>query len=186
VRLVRGGADVRRLSLEEVEARERADAIVTRAQEKAAAWRDEARAAGRAEAYAEAAATLVAARLAYESATRADEPRVIALALEIARAALEDSARVDESVVRASARRALSRLRRARCLVLRVHPEDAGAVGAAVRAWLPDGAAPETLDVLADGAVARGGVVVESELGRVDATLDTTLAALAKALRSDD
>ncbi len=186
MRLVRGGANVRRLNPEEIEARERADAIVTHAQRQADAWRDEARKGGLAEAHAETAATLVAARLAYESATRADEPRVIALALEIARAALDDSAQMDESVVRASARRALSRLRRARCLVLRVHPEDVNAVSSAVRAWLPDGAAPETLDVLADEAVARGGVVVESELGRVDAMLDTTLAMLAKALRSDD
>lgn len=186
MRLVRGGASVRRLSPEEIEAHERARAILTHAQERADAWRDDARAEGRAEAYAEAAATLVAARLAYESMTRADEPRVTALALEIARAALDESAQMDESVVRASARRAFSRLRRARCLVLRVHPEDVGAVSAAVHTWLPDGAAVETLDVLADEVIARGGVVVESELGRVDATLDTTLAVLAKALRSDD
>jgi flagellar biosynthesis/type III secretory pathway protein FliH len=49
-----------------------------------------------------------------------------------------------------------------------------------VARWLA--AEPEEVAVVGDGAVARGGVVVETELGRVDATLDRQLEEIARIL----
>jgi flagellar biosynthesis/type III secretory pathway protein FliH len=65
---------------------------------------------------------------------------------------------------------------------VRVHPDDAAAVTArrdALAARAPAGAA---LDVVADEAVGRHGCVIETAVGRVDARLETQLAALERAL----
>jgi flagellar biosynthesis/type III secretory pathway protein FliH len=45
--------------------------------------------------------------------------------------------------------------------------------------------APEVVGVEVDPAVERGGVVVESDLGRVDARLDAQLEALRRALTEE-
>ena len=65
---------------------------------------------------------------------------------------------------------------------VRVHPDDAAAVTArrdALAARAPRGAA---LEVVADESVGRAGCVIETAFGRVDARLETQLAALERAL----
>jgi flagellar biosynthesis/type III secretory pathway protein FliH len=65
---------------------------------------------------------------------------------------------------------------------VRVHPDDVAAVTVrrdALAARAPAGAA---LDIVADEAVGRHGCVIETALGRVDARLETQLAALERAL----
>lgn len=131
---------------------------------------------------ADAVALLVEARAARAKALAEAEEAAAALALEVARAVLGREAEVGPAVVRDVTRRALARLPRARGVVLRVHPDDAAVVRAQARTWLPEAMAPEVLEVVADGAVARGGVVVDTELGRVDARLDVQLAAITRAL----
>jgi flagellar biosynthesis/type III secretory pathway protein FliH len=65
---------------------------------------------------------------------------------------------------------------------LRVHPDDEAPVTArrdALAARAPGAAA---LDIVADETVGRHGCVVETAVGRVDARLETQLAALERAL----
>ena len=65
---------------------------------------------------------------------------------------------------------------------VRVHPDDAPAVTAhrdRIAGRAPAGAA---LEIVADDAVGRHGCIIETAVGRVDARLETQLAALERAL----
>lgn len=130
------------------------------------------RAHARAEARAEHAAWILAARVAYARALEAEESTVIALACEVARAVLGREATTGSEVLRDVTRTALERVRRARRVALYVHPDDVSIARREARGWLPGGADGVDLEVVADASVDRGGVVVESELGRIDARLD--------------
>jgi flagellar biosynthesis/type III secretory pathway protein FliH len=174
-------------------AREQADAIVRAAEAEARATLDAARAeaeAVRARAEAEghaAGLARTAALLAHAMDARARaideaEGAVVALVRSIAErvlaAALSDAPERIVPAVRAH----LEPLRRARRLRLRVHPDDASALAAA----LSEDALPVSAEVLQlepDHAVQRGGCVVDSDLGTVDARLEVQLAAFERALR---
>lgn len=131
---------------------------------------------------AEHAAWTIAARVAYARALHAEEGVVISLACEVARAVLGREAEASTTVLRAVTARAMERARRAEVLVLRVHPDDAAHTLAAARTWLPDGMDGAELHVLPDVSVGRGGVVLDTELGRIDARLEVQIAEVARIL----
>ncbi len=109
------------------------------------------------------------------------EEEIVRLALAVAGKVI-DRAAEDDAVAVATARRALARLRGARQAEVRVHPEDAPAARCAAAA-LGAGLAPDArLEVVEDPAVGRGGAVVETEAGSVDARVETQLAELGRAL----
>jgi type III secretion protein L len=162
---VRGAGGIRRLG-------ERLDAVPLALAEAALARRREA----------ERAAWTVAERVAYGRALAAEEGAVVALACEVAQTILGREAAATTGVLRDVTARALARVRRARTVVLRVHPDDAEAARGAVGGWLPEGMRPEEVAVVGDDAVGRGGVVVETELGRVDARLERQLEEIARIL----
>ena len=76
----------------------------------------------------------------------------------------------------------LARVRRAQHIVLKLHPADAH--------WLAPHAAelrervglPGDIEVRADASISRGGCLVESSLGRIDARIETRLSELTRAL----
>jgi len=162
---VRGAGGIRRLG-------ERPDAVPLGLAEAALARRREA----------ERAAWTVAERVAYGRALAAEEGAVVALACEVARTILGREAAATTEVLRDVTTRALARVRRARTVALRVHPDDVEAARGAVGGWVPEGMRPEEVAGQGDGAVARGGVVVETELGRVDARLERQLEEIARIL----
>ena len=76
----------------------------------------------------------------------------------------------------------LQRLRRASALSLRLHPEDAHWLELR-RTQLVERAGLEApIEIVADASIARGGCVIESNLGQLDARIETRLAELARAL----
>jgi len=78
----------------------------------------------------------------------------------------------------------LTRARRARDVVVRLHPDDAAILERAA----PDVAARAgraSFTVKADASIERGGCVVETDLGELDARIDVQLDALARALAPD-
>jgi type III secretion protein L len=79
-------------------------------------------------------------------------------------------------------RKALAMMRDDRRVVVRVSPEDERAVRGALEG--PEGAVSSLLDVKADGRLARGACVLESDLGVVEASVETQLKNLSAALRS--
>jgi flagellar assembly protein FliH len=82
--------------------------------------------------------------------------------------------------------RQLARVRRAQGIVLKVHPLDA--------AWLQQHATELSqraelegqLELRADATIARGGCLIESTLGEVDARIETRIAELARVLGLHD
>ncbi len=170
MKLVRGGTGVTVLSLSEAQAQKRAEEILARAHTEAEDIR--------AKAYAEA----MAMRLLATTETARMEAWVTDLACAVAASVLGREAEGGTAVVRDVTRRVLDRVRRAHTVRVSVAPEEAERVKTEIAGWLPEGMAPEVLEVVSDDAVSRGGVVLESELGRVDGRLDVQLAAIAYAL----
>jgi flagellar biosynthesis/type III secretory pathway protein FliH len=111
---------------------------------------------------------------------RITEGQIVSLALDVARLVLDREARVDKQMVAEIARKALSRVRRAQSIVLRVHPGDAQEAQARVREWIVAGAETTLLEVVGDESIALGSVRVECELGVIDASLSAQLAAIAR------
>lgn len=163
-------------------ARTDAEAIVASARSAAEGAARDAADAGRIAGRAEAAAALAEA-LAIRDRALADAER------EVARVALAAAERlVGEALALAPERIAsivgdeLARARRAREVTVRVHPDDAPHVES-LRALITARAGrPGTFSVRADPAVTRGGCLVETDLGTIDARLETKIEALARAL----
>lgn len=155
-----------------------AEGMLAEAAREAESIRSEAAASARAEV----AALLIAARAEYGRALVAESGTVATLACEIARAVLAREAETSPELLRRMVRRATERVLRARTLLLRVHPEDVVVVQASARAWLPDDEERVVLRVEGDAALARGDVIVETELGRVEARLDRIIDELARIL----
>jgi flagellar biosynthesis/type III secretory pathway protein FliH len=166
----------------------RAEADAIRAQ--AAAARDEAvrqgREQGRAEGAAEIAALIAAARVQADRVREGSTPTAIALAVKMAEQIVGRAVTLAPELMADIAGAALAACRpRGDWVRVRVHPDDAAAVTArreALAAGAPRGAA---LDIVADESIGRAGCVIETAVGRVDARLETQLAALERALTQD-
>ncbi len=136
---------------------------------------------GRREGLARAAAVLVAAGEERDRRLASAGREVVVLALAVARKVLGRELAVGSGAVADLAARAIEEARDRRDVVLRVNPVDAPAVRAAEGrlAAIPTRA---RLALREDPAVAPGGAVVETEGGRVDASAETQLELLARAL----
>jgi flagellar biosynthesis/type III secretory pathway protein FliH len=124
-------------------------------------------------------AELAAAHLEVERARQTileeAEASIATLALAVARRLVADDLEARPERVRAIVLEALDRVRRATRARVRVHPSDAAQL---LDLQALDGHA----EVVADPSIERGGCLVESELGEVDARLEVRLDALARAL----
>ncbi len=193
-RIVKGGAPGgRRIEAAAFDAAERARATLAGAEAEAARVRAgaeadreavAARAAeeGRAEGLARAAATLAAAGAARDRLLAAAEREVASLALDVARKVLGRELAQDPAAVTDLAARAIAAARDRRQVVLRVNPADADAIRAAEGRLASLLTRAPGLDLREDASIERGGAIVETEAGRVDARVETQLAALARAL----
>jgi type III secretion system HrpE/YscL family protein len=177
----------------ELEAKERARAIVAQAAEDAAKVRAQAEAeaearrreaveAGREEGRAAAAAVLAEIAAAREQRLSGLERELAEVALAVARRLVGEGLALQPDLVVAVALEALEPVRTRREVVLRVHPADAPLL----RAQQPRLAAllerAPGLVLREDPALARGDVLVETEAGRVDARIGAQLALLERAL----
>ena len=126
------------------------------------------------EGLAAAAETLAAARrqAGQELDRSADDLR--RLAVHIARTILADEIAARPELVCGIVEQALALARRGRRLVLRVHPDDVGLLGALSEV-------PE-IEITPDADVGRGGCVLYDGRMTIDARLETQLAALLRAL----
>lgn len=91
---------------------------------------------------------------------------------------------LDPSVIADLALQALIASRpRGGTIVLRTHPEDLSRLTAEREAWLARLPMVADIRFVADASVDRGGCIVETPIGRLDARLSTQLDALESALR---
>lgn len=171
----------RRIPHEVVDAREEAARIVEDAKKKAdeilATVREEAaREAREAETARLAAAFLALEREAERRAER-DLDRTVELATLLAERIVGEGLRVDPARIADMAANALAEARGARRVRIDACPEDVDALRQALAA------VGHEADVQADRELARGSLVVHTDLGSIDARLRPQLARLAAALR---
>lgn len=176
--VVRANEDARAIVRE---AESRAALILESAEREAETLRREASERGASEGRASVAALEVRAATArarsIEDAERTMVSLVTRVAERVLHAALEDApARVVPAV-----REELTRIRRAKQIEVRVHPTDAATLEAALARGESLGSG--ALRITADAAITRGGCVLTSELGTLDARLEVQLEAFERALR---
>lgn len=108
------------------------------------------------------------------------EDALIGLVTRVAERVLHQTLEDAPERVVPAVRAALEQVRRAQRVELRVHPADADALTRALEA---SGALAGDPRIVADPTLRRGGCVVLSELGTLDARLEVQLAAFEQALR---
>ncbi|RUW19082.1 HrpE/YscL family type III secretion apparatus protein [Mesorhizobium sp. M4B.F.Ca.ET.215.01.1.1] len=129
-----------------------------------------------------------ATRLIGETAVKVDrylaglETEVIGLAIEIVRRMLGE---FDVgTLVAKAARQAVSEIRRAKYLKVRVHPASVDRVRDELNAVLRDSDLGMTVEIDADDALAVGACIVSTDFAVVDASIDAQLKAIAAAIAS--
>ncbi|MFD2055565.1 type III secretion system stator protein SctL [Mesorhizobium calcicola] len=129
-----------------------------------------------------------ATRLIGETAVKVDryfgglEAEVISLALDVVRRMLGE---FDVGTLVAKvARQAVTEIRRAKYLKVRVHPASVDRVRDELDAVLRDSDLGMTVEIDADDALAAGACIVSTDFAVVDASIDAQLQAIAAALAS--
>jgi flagellar biosynthesis/type III secretory pathway protein FliH len=177
-----------------LDARAEADALIAGARAEADAIRAEAEAvreaarqggleAGRADGLAEAVLTLAAARAEAARLVDASREVAIALAAKMAERIVGRAVTLAPEVMAEIVAEALAVCRPGADVVrFRLHPDDLAAVETCRALLAARAPAAAAIELLADDTVGRHGCVIETPHGRVDARLETQLAALERAL----
>jgi flagellar biosynthesis/type III secretory pathway protein FliH len=135
---------------------------------------------GRREGQARAAAALVVAASERDRLLASAERQVVELALAVARKVLgRELAAGGEALVDLAAA-AVAEARARRDVVLRVSPADAATFRAADGTFAALSRVP--VRIVEDPSIAQGGVIVETEAGRIDARIEAQLEAIAHAI----
>jgi flagellar biosynthesis/type III secretory pathway protein FliH len=171
------------------DAASRAQALVAQAQAEAesihaasrAAGHDEGVAAGRTEIEAQLAQTVSSlqslideARAQRQIVIESAEPELVKLAMSIAERIVHEQITVDPNVVVENVRQALTRLVGREVVTLRVNPADLDTIRAH-RDTIANANDVEHLRVVEDQRVDRGGVIVETDAGTIDAKVSTQI-----------
>lgn len=164
------------------DAQAEADRIVTSARAEASRVHDDAATAGMREGREAAVATLAAAEAARARLLAEAESDIARLAVAIARKVLVGELALGDAAILRIVSQALASARLGRAVVVRVHPDDATGLSAAYPALLAAAGRSEGLVLRPDPGLARGDCVVESEIGTIDARIDTQLSAIEHAL----
>jgi flagellar biosynthesis/type III secretory pathway protein FliH len=116
------------------------------------------------------------------SMIRQTEHQIVHLAIEMARRILRREVQTDNDLLCAMARVALDRLGNSTPATIRLNPEDYHSIAARQGGtW-----AGNHVTVVADPAVGRGGCMVESSFGFIDASVDAQFRVLEQALLAED
>jgi flagellar biosynthesis/type III secretory pathway protein FliH len=142
----------------------------------------EARHAGRAEGKAEMTVLLAQAAKQAAALRMAHGERAIELAVQIAEKILAEQLSLEPERVLRVAQRALKSVCWCRAIVVRAHPADVAVMEKNRATLVKELSELNEIEIVADARQTRGGCIVESEIGEIDATLDTQLDALQKAL----
>jgi len=161
-------------------AERRARAIIAEAENQASLLREQAREEGQKAAAAELAAAWVKLRTEEERRDERDLDRAIELARAMAERLLGEALALAPAQVVALARQTLAFARQASRVVLRAHPADAEALKREIASLGLESAA---IQIHADSDRSRGSLLVDTDLGTLDANLTVQLDRLARSLR---
>ncbi|MCL4811302.1 MAG: hypothetical protein KJ061_02405 [Vicinamibacteraceae bacterium] len=113
-----------------------------------------------------------------ETMMRQTEQQLVRLALTLARRVVQREISQDPEIIAAIAHVALDKLAPSGPATIRLHPEDhAVVVGSRPDAWRDT-----QVRVVADPNLARGGCIVESDFGQIDASVEAQFGELTEAL----
>jgi flagellar assembly protein FliH len=101
------------------------------------------------------------------------QPYVVRIAVEVARRIVRRELRTDPGMVARTVGAALEQVASASQTRVRVHPLDAQVLQESIREIVPAPDEAAALEIVPDGSIERGGCVVESDRGIVDARLQT-------------
>jgi type III secretion protein L len=166
-----------------LDANEEARRLVEKASGMAAAIVEEARQAGYQEGLSRWNNIIAEAMQAKEVYLAASESELLRLAVKIAGKIIGEQLRLQPETIGSIVREALKSAPRERRLVIQVNPSDADAVNRQVRRLMESATfqAPE-IEVAALDCITAGGCVIVSELGRVDAQIETQLQCMERVL----
>jgi flagellar biosynthesis/type III secretory pathway protein FliH len=187
-RLIKSGAEVKSkdqaggITERPFDARVEAERILAEAHREADRLRAQAVAEGRERGLAAVTELLTAARAASVRAQQGAEADLRTLAVRIAERILGREISLSPQAVVDIAAEALSYAGSPKEVLLRVHPDDLEALSRGRPRLLERCARAQAVQFRADPAVGRGGCIVETELGTVDARLPLQLAAIERAL----
>ena len=168
------------------DARIAAERIVAQAQAEADRIRIQAQAEGREKGLAAVTELLVGARAAASRARATAAPELRVLAVRIAEKILGRALQLQPEVVLDVAAQALSAAGSARQVLVRCHPDDLAALERGKPRLLERASRSHALALRGDPSIVRGGCIVETELGSIDARLSTQLEAMERALRGEE
>jgi type III secretion system HrpE/YscL family protein len=166
------------------EARAQAQRIEAEAHEEAERVRAKAAAEGRERGLQSVSELLAGARAQAVRAAKESERELRVLAVRIAEKILGRELKLDAQAIADVAAEAVRLAGEARELTVRVHPDDLAALERG-RPRVLERARATQIAFRADERIARGGCIVESELGLVDARLSTQLDAIERALKGE-
>lgn len=169
-----------------VDARSRADEIIRSAMAEADSIRERAQSDGLREAREEAGAMLITASHAKSQMLDDVQADVVTLAMEVARKIIREELELRPEVVVELCSDLMKQVVLAKSLTLKVHPDDLEMVRGH-EALLATGLDKDVSFRLApDTSIERGGCVIESDMGKIDARIETQLAAIERALMAED
>ena len=125
---------------------------------------------------------LVKARTEYEQMLRSASKDMLELAFKISEKIIGKQLELDKSVIMDIVAQALQTVRQSKQIILRVNPEDAKALKAGKDTLIEMLGHGRVIDVMEDKKVEKGGCIIESEVGVVDAQLHKQLERLKKVL----
>ena len=161
-------------------AEQAARALLDQAEQTARSLCDQARREGRQEGAAELVAAWIKLRTEENARDERDLDRTVELARAMAERIVGETLALEPAKIAVMARQTLAAARQARQIVLVAHPEDA----AALRAHLGSlGLEQAPLEIHADETRTRGSLLLETDLGIIDADLTIQLDRLARSLR---
>jgi flagellar biosynthesis/type III secretory pathway protein FliH len=156
--------------------------IIERAQAQTEQLRSEASAEGRAQGLATLSAAFAELAAARDRELAALEAHAIQIALCAAKQIVGEELALSPERITSIVAPLIARLRRASVLTLRLHPEDAAFVQHHASEVLASSSSKTRIQIEADPAIARGGCLVVSDIGSLDARLESRLDLMGRAM----
>ena len=164
------------------QARNAAAAFLSQAQQQAELWQEQSYAAGRERAAREYAGLLLEAAQKRDKALLETEAELLRLAVKLAEKIVKKELNTDAETISGIVSEAVKELRHGNRIVVRLCPADWSAIKKRQAQSTTTNAADSGYDLVADSQVSAGGCVIESEVGTVDAQLETQLRLLESGL----
>ncbi|HEX4772159.1 MAG TPA: FliH/SctL family protein [Bryobacteraceae bacterium] len=122
------------------------------------------------------------ARITRDAYLAGNETALLKLAVRIAEKLIGAELHIAPDAIAGIVAEAVGAVRRAKTLTIQVHPADVAALGQGLSALCTPAGASRTIELVPNASLFRGDCIVESEIGIIDARLETQLKNIERAL----